>query len=133
MFEKGPNEKYISAREAAAQQAQEVDYSKLDRHFTGTPEEATEVQSGSLKACHSRTLGRLQQLQGNTEMLQTILYKIDGARPPQTGPSSNGGLKGNADKEPDHPTFTARKIEGLLESEISMQRAIMDQINRSIG
>lgn len=120
-----------------------VDYSKMDRRFTqnpgafahpdyDTPEEAMEVQSGSLKACHSRTLGRLQQLQVNTEMLQTILYKIDGARPPQTGPSNN--LKGgNTEKEPDHPTFTARKIEGLLESEISMQRAIMDQINRSIG
>lgn len=104
----------------------------IGRARNDMPGAIVDVQSGSLKACHSRTLDRLSLLQQNTEMLQGILYKLDGARPPQTGPSNN--LKsGNAEKEPDHPTFTARKIEGLLETEIDMQRAIMDQIHRSIG
>lgn len=105
---------------------------ETEGYAAGTNTLATEAQSGSLKACHSRTLDRLSLLQQNTEMLQNILRKLDGERPP-TNEIGKILKSGNAEKEPDHPTFTARKIEQLLENEIDTQRAVMDQINRSIG
>lgn len=94
---------------------------------------SVEVQEGSLKACHARTLGKLGDLHCNTELLADLLYKLDGQRPPSNEIGALAGKNINADKEPDHPTFTARKIENLLDQEIAMQHALMDQINRLIG